>query len=217
MNRRQQLAGLAIVAALMIALILRDVVEQVIIRPLIYLIWIVSVYYRYIPQPVLWIVLVLVLIYLSLGRLAGRLEPPAHQPNKSVFVRGAVDELALRIERKEGGIYFKWQIARTLGQIALEMQELRQHTRSKKLQFNDLTARPQVRNYLDSGLNTSFSDYPIPGGLPLRIRPTAIFDPHRVESGISRISPSTPFDGDISPVIDYLESEMENDDDLRRP
>jgi hypothetical protein len=203
MNRKQQLAGMALLAALVMAFLLRDVVEQMIIRPAMYLFWVVSVYYHYIPQPVLWLLLVVVMIYLSLGRLARKFEPPALRPKRSSFVQGPVDELAQKIERKEGGIYFKWQIAHFLGQIAMEMQELRLHTRSRNLEFNGGTARPQVRLYLDAGLNTSFSDYPIPGGLPV--------------PGKSKSTSSTPFDGDINPVIDYLESEMENDDDLRRP
>ena len=68
---------------------------------------------------------------------------------------------------------------------------------------------PQVQRFLDAGLNTSFSDYPLPTGLPL---PAGLNLPGR-----SKTTPVTPFDGDIGPVIDYLESKMENDDDLRRP
>ena len=217
MNRKAQLAGLAVVAALIMAFMLRDVVEQLIIRPLMYLFWIVTVYYRYIPQPVLWLLLVIVMIYLSFGRFASKVELPATHSKKPNFVQGPVDELSLRIERKEGGIYFKWQIARTLGQIALEMQQLRQHTSNRKLEFNGSIVKPQVRHYLDSGLNTSFSDYPIPGVLPLQIRPLSIFNAIRRGSGISGTMPPTPFDGDIGPVLEYLESEMENDDGLRRP
>ena len=183
---------------------------QVLIRPLIYLYWVLGVIYRYVPQPILWLLLVLVMIYLSLGHLVGRLDEPAGQsPRRVRPAQGPVQELATQIERKEGGIYFKWQIARTLGQIAMDMQELRLHNRSRKLELDGNGTSPQVQRFLDAGLNTSFSDYPLPTGLPL---PAGLNLPGR-----SKTTPVTPFDGDIGPVIDYLESKMENDDDLRRP
>ena len=213
MNRKLPpagLAGLAVLAALVIAFLMRDVVEQAIIRPAIYLFWMLSVLYRFVPQPVLWLLLVLIMIYLALGRLVSKFETPAApRAHKSNPVQGPVDELASRIERKDEGIYFKWQIARTLGHLAIDLQDLRQHTHSRKLEFNNAKANPRVRHYLDAGLNTSFSEYPLARGLSL---PGGLALP-----GSSKTMRSTPFDGDIGPMIDYLESEMENDDDFRRP
>ncbi len=215
MSRKIQMAGLvflALLAALVIAFLLRDVVEQLIIRPLAYLAWLLGIIYPYIPQPVVWLLFVVVMIYKILGSVASRLEIPEPKPLRSAPVQGPVAELAMQIERKEGGVYFKWQIARALGRLALDMQELRQHIRRRTLDFDqagpDGTGShagltPQVRRYLEAGLNTSFSDYPLPSGFSL--------------PGWLKSEHQTPFDGDIGPVIDYLESEMENDNDLRRP
>jgi hypothetical protein len=183
------------------AFLLRDVVEQLIVRPAAYFFWILGIFYRFIPQPVLWLLLVLAMLYFSLGTFAGGFRWP-RRIQKTKPARGPLDELAAQIEHKNDGIYFKWQIARTLGEIALDLQELRQHTRRRKLEFDEAVIDPQVRSYLDAGLNTSFSDYPLPGGLPL---------PKKLVS-----LPPTPFDGDIGPVLDYLETQMENDNDRRR-
>lgn len=199
---RLQLAGLAILTALVMAFLLRDVVEQLIIRPGAYLLWSLGLFYRFIPQPVLWLLLVLGMLYLTLGNFVGKFRwPRLRTPNVSP-VRGPLNDLAMQIERKNTGIYFKWQIARTLGDIALDLQELRQHTRRRTLDFDEQSATPEVRRYLDAGLSTSFSDYPLPGRLPL---------PGKMKS-----TPLTPFDGDIGPVLDYLESQMENEDDRKR-
>jgi len=208
MKRSLKLIGpavLVVLAALMIAFLLRDVVEQVVIRPAIYLFWLLGILYHAIAQPVLWLALVLVMLYLTLAWLVGRLKPPSGPlALNSIPMRGPVDELALRIAGKDEGIYFKWQIARTLGQLAVDLQNLRQHTHSRKLEFNNARATPRVRKYLDSGLNTSFSDYPLPGRL-------------HIPGSRAQAGRSTPFDGDIGPIITYLESELENDDDFRRP
>lgn len=219
MNRKLQLVGLAVLAALVIAFVLRDVVEQVIIRPLVYLFWIVGLLYRLVPQPILWVLLVVVMIFLALSSVVGKIALPFARPHKSRPVQGPVRELAMQIERKEGGIYFKWQIARTLSQLALDMQELRLHTRRRTLEFDPGPAVLRVRHYLEAGLNTSFSDYPIPGGFA---RLKSFFRSAGLKLAQEPIKPgsgalSTPFDGDIDPVIDYLEAEMENNDDLRRP
>jgi len=192
----------AVLVSLFAAFLLRDVVEKLILRPAAYLFWSLMLFYRFIPQPVLWLLLVLAMLYLTLGSFAGKLECPRLHSQKVRLVRGPLDELAMQIERKAGGIYFKWQIARILGEIAMDLQDLRQHMRRRKLNFDESAVSPEVRQYLEAGLNTSFSDYPMSGGLPL---------PGKLKS-----VPSTPFDGDIGPVLDYLESQMENTDDFRR-
>ncbi|MCX6068710.1 MAG: hypothetical protein NT121_23670 [Chloroflexi bacterium] len=203
MTRRQlQLLGLAALSTLVIAILLRDVVEQFLIRPAAYFFWLLGVLYRFIPQPIVWLLLVLAMLYLTLGNFAGKFEWPRWRKQKISLARGPLEELAAQIDRKNDGIYFKWQIARTLGDMAMDAQELRQHTR-RKLEMDGPLASPNVRRYLDSALNSSFSDYPLSGGIPLPRR----FQP----------LPPTPFDIELGPVIDYLESQMENDDDLRRP
>lgn len=213
-GRKTQLAVLAISAALVIAIFLREAVEGLIIRPAAYLLWWLGVLYRFIPQPVLWLFLVLGMLYLTLGSIAGKFEWPRWKKEHVQPDLGPVEEFAAQIERRGGGIYFKWQVARILGEIALDLQALHQPERRRKLDFDQATASGEVYRYLDSGLNTSFSDYPLntgvfllfgiplPGWLPL---------PERF-----RRPPPTPFDTNLEPVISYLESQMENEDDLRR-
>jgi len=201
-RRQLQLLGVVLLSALVMAFLLQDVVAQLIVRPVAYVLWGLGIVYRFIPQPVLWLALVLVLIYLTLGSFVSRLE--WHGPGKPEArpARGPLDELAMQIERKDGGIYFKWQIARTLGDIALDLQEQRLHARRRKLHFDESAVPAQVRRYLDAGLNTSFSDYPIPKSLPL--------------IGNLKPLPPTAIDGEIGAVLDYLEAQMENEDDRRR-
>lgn len=195
-------------AALALAFMLRDVVEQLIVRPLAYLLWWLGLAYRYIPQLLIWSVLVLFLIYLSLGRLVDQLGPP--RKKREVEARrfnGNVLELARQIERRQGGIYFKWQISRMLGLIALDLQELRTHNRSRKLEPGGSNMPPQVRKTLEAGLNTSFADYP----LRRRWSLAALLRGEKTQP-----AEVTPFDGDLGPVIDYFEAEMENYDGIRR-
>ena len=203
MKHKLRLAGLAGLAALIIAILLRDVVERLIVRPVLYLLWLLSLFYRIIPQPVVWLLVVLGMTYLVLIRLADRIRPPGVGARPAMPAYGPVDDLARRIEHKGSGIYFKWQIAYTLSQVAAELQALRLHNRGRKLELSGTAVPPQVRRYLEAGLYTSFSDYPLPGALPLLIKNKPV--------------QPTPFDIDLGPVIDFLESEMEGENGLRRP
>ena len=216
MNRRRiLLAALAVSAALVIAIFLRDAVEQLIILPAAYILWWLGALYRFVPQPVLWFLVVLAMLYLTLESIAGKFDWPFRRKKQNQAVLGPLGEFASQIERKAGGIYFKWQVARTLGEIAMDLQSLHQPVRRRKLDFDKGSASADVVRYLDAGINTSFSDYPLKGGylffgsIPL---PDWLPFPERF-----RRLPPTPFDIDIEPVIDYLESQMENDDDFRRP
>jgi hypothetical protein len=216
MNRRKlQLAALAGSAALVIAIFLRDAVEQLIILPAAYLFWWLGVLYRFVPQPVLWFLVVLAMLYLTLESIAGKFEWPFKKKKPIHAVLGPLAEFASQIERRGGGVYFKWQVARTLGEIALDLQSLHQPERRRKLDFDEASASRDVYHYLDAGINNSFSDYPLKAGFiffgkfPL---PDWLPLPEQFRS-----FPPTPFDIDIEPVIDYLESQMENDDDFRRP
>jgi hypothetical protein len=213
-KNKWQLGILAVLAALVIAVFLRDAVEMTIIRPAAYILWWLGIIYRFIPQPALWFLVVLAMLYLTLESIAGKFEMPLRKREERKITLGPVAELASQIERKSGGIYFKWQIARTLGDIAVDLQSLHQPERRRKLDFDKNSASMDVYHYLDAGINKSFSDYPLDRGylffkkLPL---PEWLPVPERFSS-----LPLTPFDIDIDPVISYLESQMENDDDFKR-
>ena len=215
MNRRKvQLVALAVSAALVIAIFLRDAVEQLIIRPAAYIFWMLGELYRFVPQPVLWFLLVLAMLYLTLESIARKFEWPRPRIKRQSSALGPVGEFASQIERKGGGIYLKWQVARTLGDIAMDLQSLRQPARRRKLDFDQGSASADIYRYLDASINTSFSDYPLKGGYLLFGR-LPLPDWFPIPDRFRRLPP-TPFDIDIEPVIGYLESQMENDDDFRR-
>jgi hypothetical protein len=216
MNRRRVfLAALAVSAALLIAIFLRDAVEQLIIRPAAYIFWFLGELYRFVPQPALWFLLVLGLLFLTLENVVKKFEWPRLKEEPQPAALGPVGEFASQIEHKDGGIYFKWQIAHTLGEIAIDLQSLRQPVRRRKLDFDQGSASAEVSRYLDASINTSFSDYPLKGDYFL-------FGDISLPDWLPfldrfRSLPPTPFDIEIEPVIGYLETQMENDDDFRRP
>jgi hypothetical protein len=204
-SRRGQrfLLGVGLVAALLLAFPLRGLVEEIIVRPLAYLLWMLELLYRAVPQPVVWVAMLVVMLYLAANSFSRKTPDETLPQKKPERFLGPVENLTRLVVQKENGIYFKWQIARMLSEVALDLQELNEHSRHRELDF-PAGLDPVVKKYLDAGLNTSFADYPVPGGLLLL--------PDRF-----RKLPPTPFDTDLEPVVSYLESQLENQDDRRRP
>lgn len=187
---RKHLAWLLLVwlaAALLLAFFLRDLVFQVVIQPVLYLFWMLNLFYRAIPQVILWAVLLSILLMFAISFISRNLSFGSLLPRKREPKHGPVQGLARILQHKSQGTYFKWQVARLLSEIALDLQELRAHDETRALRFDETFTDPQVRHYLEAGLNTSFSDYPMPG----------VFQPWR----------ETPFDIELDRVIDYLESQ----------
>lgn len=210
MSKKHYLSGVLILATFVLTFFLQDVIEQIIIRPALYLFWLAGVIYRFIPQPVLWIVLLLLFALVTVNILIRKMFfQDIFQTIHTLPVQGPVQKLAGQIQRKDGGIYFKWNTARTLGHIAMQIQELNLHIHSRTLKLPDKNAAPQIYTYLDAGLNSSFSAYPLnnrPKLLDTLLKPTQT----------RQAAPPTPFDTDLDAVLDYLETELENNDDIKR-
>lgn len=186
-----------IVAAFIISFLLRDVILQTVILPLAYLWWLFKLYYRTVPQLILWVLLVLV-VFVSMLQLI---------PIKNLFHRvqkkeqkpavGPIESYAQWIKKSPGGIYYKWLVANRLGKLARELLDQREGRARKgftRLHGKDWNPAHEVDAYLETGLNGSFADFP---QSRWRVKPT-------------------PLDVDPQQVIDYLENEMETSHDRNR-
>jgi hypothetical protein len=196
--RRIFIAGGVLVIAGWLAYTFSDVVREDVVLPLAYRLWFLVQAYRAVPQQVYWAILLIALLYFIVSIVYGTSLIGPQEEQRSV-PRGQVEQLAEAIEHRGKGIYFKWRIANLLAEIAayiLNYQERR--SPGRKLSGRDWNPPPAVNTYLDAGINTTFADYPSPG----------LFKPR----------PVTPFDIDIEPVVDFLESELEmNQHDDKHP
>ena len=181
--------------ALLLAFPLRGAVYEAVIIPLAYLWWILGLWYHSVHQSIWWVVtLLLVLVTLARSlRSTGRSRERIRLKRKPVI--GQVEGLSGWMKRTERGIYFKWLIANRLGKVAHSI--LAQRTGGQPRSFFDpLTGPdwkpdPPVQSYLESGLQSSFADYP---------RKRRFFSPPL----------KTPLDHDLTEIVGYLESQVEN-------
>lgn len=191
-QRKPLFIFLVSVLCLVTAYALREPIYVFVIVPLAYIWWLITLYYHVLPQVAIWIVLIYVIFYTGIRGLL--MEIPA---GKAVFLKrqkakGPVESLASLVHKTGKGVYYKWLIANRLGRVARELLDQREGRQTKhkatRLSGRDWDPPQDVSAYLESGVNGSFADYP-------RRR--------------WRI-PRTPLDINPQQVIEYLESEMEN-------
>jgi hypothetical protein len=185
-HRRLVVLILFLILAAFIAYPLRGFVYSNIIAPLSFIWFYLVYYYHMIPQHYFWFIILLASAYIALG---GLLENPfkrKHLPLIKRQVRGPIEGLASWINDSRRGVYSRWRVARVLGLLASSLLEMRggKLSRMKTLKGKDWNPPPGVQEYLETGLNGSFADYPMSAR-------------------------RTPFDVDVEQVVAYLESQLE--------
>jgi hypothetical protein len=196
MTRRGWLLTAIFFSALVLAFLLRDLVERLIIVPLVYIWWLLGVYYSILPQYVLWIALVVIAVYSAITVLMPRFNSRGMFTPVQKSSKGQIEGMVEWMEKsRRGGSYYKWLVANRLGKAAREILAQREgQPLSKKfgpLHGRDWNPPQKIDDYLESGLNGSFADYP---------------RPHFWE----KLKP-TPLDADPMQVVEYLEREMSED------
>jgi hypothetical protein len=186
---------LLLVMLSILAYFLRDTVQEWIIIPMARLFWLVKGYYGAFPQAAYWMIALGVAIVISIFSFRLPDEWKREKSRQGKPMPGAVQEMAFWIQRSKGGIFPKWHIAHFLADLVIGIIN-RKGTDQKYLRrLGDLDTPPppDVEKYLSAALTTNYTDY---------LKPRR-FGPE----------PATPFDQDLEPIVSYLESLMENDND----
>lgn len=183
MNQRRILLLLAdLVVAAILAFFLQDVIRQAVVTPLAYLWWVLKYVYSFIPELVLWILLLAVLVLVVITSLSDWYSIGRARDKPSRPVLGPVEIMAGWVSNIGEGNYYKWVIAHRLGKLAGEIND----------RMGDPGHPPsiEVQRYLKAGLTETFVDYPLPS-FP--------FMPRK----------ATPFDLDVEAAVEFLESQLE--------
>ncbi|HET7145178.1 MAG TPA: hypothetical protein VFI68_14260 [Anaerolineales bacterium] len=197
--KRRWLALLAVTGILVVSILLRDVILHTVILPLAYSWWLLTLYYRAVPQLIVWALLIVIVFISALRNISPqnpfrRVEKKNQKP-----AMGPVEELSNMLNKVPEGIYYKWLVANRLGNVARELLDQREGRRARgfsRLIGKDWRPPREVGAYLESGLNGSFADFPQSNGW--------------------RKPESTPLDVEAKEVIEYLEYEMETSHDRHR-
>jgi len=195
MMRRRWLAVLGvIVIAALLAFPLREIVNQVILVPVAYLLWLLNLVYLSMDQSIWWFAAVFIVLVILGQSLLPEIKPSRKLIPFAKHEYGKVETLAIALRKSDKGIYFKWLIANRLGRLAYQILLQREHGKPRSV-FAPLTsegweASPEVQRYLEKGLHGSFADFPNNRwgnfGTPVK----------------------TPLDHDVVEVVEFLESKQ---------
>lgn len=177
--------SLALVLAIAFgALLFRVQVTETILQIWTYVVGSVTILGQVIPQQILWFFLLLILLHVAVGSMYGKDIPDRTTSARPRPIQGPVERLAGAIDHRQRGTYFNWQIANLLGRIERHLRESASPVTSNRLPPPD----PQIRAYLDAGLQTTYADHPTPGWFRWN---------------------DSVFDVPLEQVVDYIEENME--------
>ena len=189
----------AFLAAIPLALVFRDIVRETLVIPFLYVLWRVGIFLRGFDTVLWWALFLAAALYLFLRSMerspAMARRTRIDRPDST----GRVTFWLTQIERADHSDYARWQLEHGLVQVALELMDRNEDAGEGRLgqtpDISELGAPPDVRAFLESGLNRPF-DSPID-----RVSRWL----HRSNSGSRVPAPQS----DLERVIAFLEEQME--------
>jgi hypothetical protein len=198
-KRLQLILALSVpVLTLVLLFVLRDWVQETLVTPLLYVVWLAQLFLASVPQTLFWAVFLVLLLRVAAGSLrSGRQARLARSAYRSQAQRGRVQTLARWIHstRRE---YFKRQLARHLGELAVQVTQphelLSPAEISAALRSGQMDAPPEILAYFQAGLDT-YS------------RPVSLFS--RLARIFGKQAPASPLDHELEQVVQFLENQSD--------
>jgi hypothetical protein len=196
MRNRLILIGLGLLLAGLLAILLKGLMQEAIIQPLLYQLWILRLYIDSIPQLVLWVLFIGVALLIAGSSLLARRRQTELGRAVELERLGQVAAWAEQVRLATGQKgYFQGRLARRLGQIALEVlsQNKRQPSEAirEELKAGQLEAPGPIRDYFQAGLT---------------VRPATLL------SGLSQsllwLRRASPLDLNPEEVVTFLEDQL---------
>lgn len=168
-----------------------------------YLLWLGDLVFKAMPHLVFWILFLCAALAIALASLVRRRTQIWHRPAVEPSRAGRVRSMARAVRRTDQGDYFKWRLARYLGELAAETAvdhgRVPADERLARLRGMAAEIPPEILDYLELGLGRGLLE---PTSLSARIRQWLRSDPR-----------PSPLDLDPGIVVRFLEEQLEVTDD----
>lgn len=199
MRRPIIIISLILLISIPLALVLHEFTREVFLSLLMRISWYLRLYMDSLPQPILWVMFIVIAIIIAVRSLLIRRSTPEATSEAMKLRMGRVHNLMHAINRSSEGLYFKWRLAQHL--LGLTVNTLAHQERTspnlmrERLKSGGLDAPSEIEAYLLAGLTPVLST---PSNLLSRLR-QAIMPTHRI----------SPLDLDPEKVIQFLEDQLE--------
>jgi hypothetical protein len=193
--RRALIMGAIVVIAAILAFPMRETIFNAVVIPVAFIGWQLGLIYHAMPQIAWWWVIIVIIFFTLVYSAMPSLKPVRREEFKRPPRHGPVEDLAVWLGRTKSGVYFKWLVANRLGKLAYQILVHRESGRPRTvfqpLVGEDWQPSHELREYLETGLHGSFSDFPSSKS-PLAVQP------------------KTPLDYDVRNAVEFLETQVEN-------
>ncbi len=155
MKKRFLVYGFILVLAIPLAIVLQDFVRDVIVIPLLFIIWLVQLLLKSISQSNLWAVFLLLPLVFFLKSLK-RLSPPSNKMEKTPGdVTGTVTIWVERLRNAEKGIHDDRSLKRQIGKLFFSILAYNTGKNPDRIRGSmasgDLEAPPAIQEYIKDG------------------------------------------------------------------
>jgi hypothetical protein len=191
--------GLGLLLTGLLVSVLRDVVREVIVIPLLYVLWMGRLLLRSVPQALFWFAFVIVAFFLVLGSLVRGWRSPPEPHSVGRRFPGQVSVWAKRIRLMAAGGYTGWYFGQHVEKLIVTVLAYRERLNTRetrrRIRAGDLEVPPEVQAYFCIVLMPSRRRWPL--GLLSRFR----FRPRKGAQGM-------PSSG-LERVVGFLEDQLE--------
>ena len=190
----------AIVVILLVSVVLtfllRGLMRENIVGPLVYLAWVGQLIFLSIPQIGIWSVFIFIAAIIALRSLTKKQPPPSKIPIPETERAKRIGSWAKSIRLRDEDFYYRWQLAQELQKLTVQL-----------LANNERVERSQIRRRLEQG---SIDDMPpeILAYLQAGITSFAHFADSKPR--FRRGKQTSSLDLDPAQVIEYLEDKIEH-------
>jgi hypothetical protein len=196
------MAGVLLVLAIPLMILLEDFVREAIVTPLAYQIWLLRVVADALPQSLVISAVVAIAVFLAARSLRpGKVDvdEPRPQPRESVgTLRRWNERLSLLHERRYSRDRFDHYIGHLVTKVIAHSEHLTTREVNARLQAGSITVPDEVKSFVDAAYGPRLADRQGLFGwlrsLLLRERP-------------KRVTLDTVTE-DVSPVLDYIELQL---------
>jgi hypothetical protein len=198
-RRRLLLVGLVLLLAIPLTLALRNFARDVIVVPVLYILWLGHLLVQSIPQGVLWALLLLIALVISARSLSKGRSPAGKVREAWADCPGQVAAWARQIHRMTRGSYYEWSLAQHLAKLSLAVLAYRERLTREQikqhLQAGKLDMPPEIQAYVQAGLSPFLPNSP---SLLSRLV-------HRLRQSVR----TSPLAVDLEKVVRFLEKQLE--------
>lgn len=160
-NKKRLRPFIPLMISLLLGLVLFTLVEgfvvEVIIQPLLHVIWFVSLIVDSLPQGFLWIGFIIVMMIVTYGSFKERGKPRSYTWDTPIKNIGAVESWAQILDRSQNSKYSKWRLAQKLKHLTQELLAPIDITESASNGISKLELPVDIRAYFEGKLPSRVS------------------------------------------------------------